>query len=106
MFDVYDVECCLLYSLQAALHFFSCSFENFHWWHDLKDCGLFFLMSMVEFKEVSLSRFDGNFVLFFPMILKILSSPALLFGMVKRNNAIFANFGSDFFISLHIISIR
>ena len=52
---------------------------------------------MIEFKEVSLSRFDRNFVLFFPMILKILSSPALLCGMVKRNNAIFANFGSDFF---------
>ena len=52
---------------------------------------------MIEFKEVLLSSFDQNFVLFFPMILKILSSPALLCGMVKRNNAIFTNFGSDFF---------
>ena len=33
---------------------------------------------MIDFKEVSLSRVDLNFALFFPIILKIRSSPALL----------------------------
>ena len=67
----------------ADLHFCKSAFGGFHSWHFNSDSGRIDFIIIIEFKDLPRLKHDRNSVLLFLMIVKTLSSPALLCEMTR-----------------------
>ena len=75
-------------------------------WHFNNDSGRVDFIIIIEFKDLPRLKRDRNSVLFFLMIEKTLSSPALLCGMTRTDTAISENIGKMVFRKPQTTSIR